>query len=91
MFGYLCVVSGGEGEKTRKRIASEVLHEALEALRSDIDIAVYDSSNATCQRRKWLADAVASSGLHAQVQFVINGAFEELMMLIERWVEFVHP
>lgn len=87
----LCVLSGGEGEKTRKRIASEVLHEALEALRSDIDIAVYDSSNATCQRRKWLADAVASSGLHAQVQFVINGAYEEPTMLIERWVEFVRP
>lgn len=64
----LCLLlPGGEGEKTRKRMASEVLHEALEALREDIDIAIYDSSNVTSQRRKWLADAVASSGLHAQV------------------------
>ena len=49
------------------RIAGEVLGEALEALKDDIDIAVLDASNITKERRRWLADAVASSGLHCQV------------------------
>lgn len=73
---------GGQGEKTRKRIAGQVLDEALEALRSDIDIAVYDGSNVTRDRRKWLSEAVASSGLHAQVVFIESICHDE--ELIER-------
>lgn len=70
---FRCVRSpGGEGEITRKRIASEVLHEALEALRDDIDIAIYDATNTTPERRKWLSDAVASSGLHVQVRIATS-------------------
>ncbi|CAN0587133.1 unnamed protein product, partial [Laminaria digitata] len=52
-----------EGEKVRRRIASEVLAEALTALSEDIDIAIYDASNITRERRLWLAQEVAASGL----------------------------
>lgn len=61
-------LAGGEGEKIRKRIAAEVLGEALEALRSDIDIAIYDASNITMQRRRWLSEVVAASGVHSQAR-----------------------
>ncbi|CAN0195847.1 unnamed protein product, partial [Scytosiphon promiscuus] len=61
---------GGEGEKIRRRLAAEVLGEALEALESDIDIAIYDSSNIDRERRAVLKDAVAASGLHAKVVFI---------------------
>lgn len=57
---------GGEGEKIRTRLAAEVLDEALEALQSDIDIAIYDASNINMQRRRLLKDSVAASGLHAK-------------------------
>ncbi len=57
---------GGEGEKIRIRLAAEVLNEALEALKSDIDIAIYDASNINQQRRRLLKDSVAASGLHAK-------------------------
>lgn len=58
--------SGGEGEKVRMRIAEEVLEDALDALKEAIDIAIVDASYVTSERRRWLADAVAGSGLHCQ-------------------------
>ena len=58
--------TGGEGEKIRTRLAAEVLDEALNALNSDIDIAIYDASNINQQRRRLLKDSVVASGLHAK-------------------------
>ncbi|CAN0487635.1 unnamed protein product, partial [Ectocarpus sp. 8 AP-2014] len=63
-------VTGGEGEKIRERLAAEVLAEALEALQSDIDIAIYDASNINSERRRVLNNTVAASGLHAKVVFI---------------------
>lgn len=60
--------TGGEGEKIRERLAAEVLAEALEALQSDIDIAIYDASNINAERRRVLNNTVAASGLHAKVR-----------------------
>lgn len=60
------LATGGEGEKIRIRLAAEVLNEALEALKSDIDIAIYDASNINQQRRRLLKDSVVASGLHAK-------------------------
>lgn len=48
------------------RIAEEVLEDALDALKEAIDIAIVDASYVTSERRRWLADAVAGSGLHCQ-------------------------
>lgn len=48
------------------------MNEALEALREDIDIAIYDASNITKERRRWLAREVAVSGLHIQVRLGKN-------------------
>ncbi|CBJ26821.1 conserved unknown protein [Ectocarpus siliculosus] len=62
--------AGGEGEKIRERLAAEMLAEALEALQSDIDIAIYDASNINSERRRVLNNTVAASGLHAKVVFI---------------------
>lgn len=43
-----------------------MLDDALEALRSDIDIAIYDASNINQQRRRLLKESVAASGLYAK-------------------------
>ncbi|CAM9741198.1 unnamed protein product [Ectocarpus sp. 12 AP-2014] len=62
--------AGGEGEKIRERLAAEMLAEALEALQSDIDIAIYDASNINSERRRVLNNTVVASGLHAKVVFI---------------------
>eukprot|EP00904_Undaria_pinnatifida_P014300 jgi/Undpi1/9/HiC_scaffold_1.g00009.m1 len=61
---------GGEGEAIRRRIACEVLAEALTALSEDIDIAIYDASNISKDRRLWLAQEVEDSGLRCKLIFI---------------------
>lgn len=50
-----------------------MLDEALQALQSDIDIAIYDASNINQQRRRLLKDSVAASGLHAKASATGEG------------------
>ena len=54
----------------RGQIAAQVLNDAIEQLKSSIDIAVFDAANCTRNRRKWLTDQVKEAGLYAQVIFI---------------------
>ncbi|CAM9500677.1 unnamed protein product [Ectocarpus sp. 13 AM-2016] len=74
--------AGGEGEKIRERLAAEMLAEALEALQSDIDIAIYDASNINSERRRVLNNTVAASGLHAKVRRESGGGVSRLPFFV---------
>jgi hypothetical protein len=54
--------------QVRREIAGKVLEDVLEALRTDIDIAVFDAANCTRARRRWIRQQVQDAGLYAQVR-----------------------
>eukprot|EP00611_Tribonema_gayanum_P026782 TRINITY_DN6463_c0_g1_i2.p1 TRINITY_DN6463_c0_g1~~TRINITY_DN6463_c0_g1_i2.p1 ORF type:complete len:552 (-),score=217.16 TRINITY_DN6463_c0_g1_i2:103-1758(-) len=68
---------GGTGEAVRLQIAQQALDDATQALRSGVDIAIYDAANTTARRRKWLVDRVRDlEGVHVNVIFVESVCYD---------------
>lgn len=52
--------SNREGVRLRRQMASAALEEMMRALQGDVDIAVFDATNSSRDRRAWLRSALAS-------------------------------
>jgi hypothetical protein len=57
----------------RNQIAEHVLDDAIEALKTSVDIVVFDAANSTQQRRKWISEKVQAADLYAQVSILCGG------------------
>jgi len=57
-------------QQVRREIAGKALQDVVAALRTDIDIAVFDAANCTRAWRRWIRQQVQEAGLYAQTIFI---------------------
>jgi len=63
--------SNAEGVKLRRQMATAAMDEMVEALRADVDIAVFDATNSSRDRRAWLRSALdAAFGDSVRLMFL---------------------
>lgn len=75
----------------RNQIAQQVLGDAIEALRSSVDIAVFDAANCTKRRRKWIVDTVRETDLYAQASTKIGRSLHHSALLSRVADWWYHP
>eukprot|EP01029_Cantina_marsupialis_P007261 TRINITY_DN1800_c0_g2_i1.p1 TRINITY_DN1800_c0_g2~~TRINITY_DN1800_c0_g2_i1.p1 ORF type:complete len:498 (+),score=149.89 TRINITY_DN1800_c0_g2_i1:328-1821(+) len=59
-----------KGMETRQKLANDALQLLRKRLDTDLDMGVFDATNTTVARRRWLMDEVASWNTGARVMFV---------------------